>query len=85
MPAKLESTWAILPGWKYPLKMSFSIYSKTMFLGLNQVYNWGFKCNTFNNYSSIIKTKRNYNWKLFTIERRSTKQSRLGFGIDRAS
>jgi hypothetical protein len=56
-----------------------------MLLGLNHVYYWGFKYNTHNNYNSMIKTKWNYNWKLFTVERRSTKQSRLGLGIDRAS
>ncbi len=32
-------------------------YSKTMFLGLSQVYYWWFKCNTHNNYNYIIKTK----------------------------
>ncbi len=31
-----------------------------MFLGLSQVYDLGFKCNTHNNYNDIIKTKRNY-------------------------
>ncbi len=60
-----------------------------MFLDLTQVYYWGFKWNTHNNYNYIIRTKLELNeiinWKLFTTERGSTKQSRLGFGIDRAS
>jgi len=60
-------------------------YNKMMFLVLSQVCYWRFKCNTHNNYNYIIKTNWNYNWKLFTAEHRSTKQSRLGFGIDRAS
>ncbi len=58
------------------------IYSKMMFLGLNQVYYWGYKCNTHINYDYIIKAKWNYKWKLFATERRSTKQRRLGFVIN---
>ncbi len=54
-----------------------------MFLGLSQVYFWGFKCNTHNNYTRILKLNEVINLKLFRTERRSTKQGRLGFGIDR--
>jgi hypothetical protein len=53
-----------------------------MFLGVNQVYYWRFKCNTHNNYNKIIKLNEVINYKLFTTERRSTKQARLGFLID---
>ncbi len=49
-----------------------------MFIGLNQVYYLRFECNTHNNYNYIIKTKWNYNQKLFTTE-----QIRRGFGVDR--
>jgi hypothetical protein len=56
-----------------------SLYSKMMFLGLNQVYYWGFKCNTHNNYKYIIETKWNYNWKLFTIEREAP--SKVGLSL----
>jgi len=36
---------------------SDSVYSKMIFLGLNQVYYLRFKCNTHNNYNQITKTK----------------------------
>jgi hypothetical protein len=54
-----------------------------MFLGLSQVYYWKFKCNTHNNYNYIIKTK----WNIYLQQREeaTSKVSRLGFGIDRAS
>ena len=68
-----------------PFRSSSLLYSKLTFLVLNQVYYWGFKNNTHKNYNYIIKTKWNFNQKLFTTERWSTKQSRLGFGIDTAS
>ncbi len=59
------------------------MYSKTMFLVLDQVYYWGFKSNTHNNYNYIIKTKWNYfNWKLFTTEEEAPSKLGLGFGID---
>jgi hypothetical protein len=54
-------------------------YSITMFLGLGQIYYWRFKCNTHNNDDYIIKTKWNYNWKLFTTEREA--QSKVGLGL----
>ncbi len=57
-----------------------NIYSKMMFLGLTQVYYWGFKCNTYNCYNYIIKTKWNYNWILFTTEREAPSKVSLGFG-----
>jgi hypothetical protein len=51
-----------------------------MFLGLSQVYYWGFKCNTHNNYNNdIVKTKWNYYCKLFTTEREAP--SRVGLGL----
>jgi hypothetical protein len=36
------------------------MYSKTMFLDLNQVYYWRLECNTHNDYNYIIKTKWSY-------------------------
>ncbi len=56
-----------------------------MFLGLDQVYDWRFKYNTHNNCNYIIKTKWNYNWKLFTIEGETPSKVRCGFKIDGAS
>ncbi len=50
-----------------------------MFLGLSQVYYWRLNCNTHKNYKYIIKTKWNYNWKLFTTERGA--QSKVGLGL----
>jgi hypothetical protein len=50
-----------------------------MFLGLSQVYYQRFKCNT-HNYNHIIKTKWNYNWKLFTTEREAPSKEGLGLG-----
>ncbi len=51
-----------------------------MFLVLDQVYYWGFKSNTHNNYNYIIKTKWNdFNWKLFTTEEEAP--SKLGLGL----
>ncbi len=51
-----------------------------MFIGLDQVIYWGFKCNTHNNYNCIIKTKWNYNWKIFTTEREAPSKVGLGLG-----
>ncbi len=54
-----------------------------MFLNLDQVYYWGFKSNTHNNYNYIIKTKWNYfNQKLFTTEEEAPSKLGLGFEID---
>jgi len=53
-------------------------YSKTMFLGLSQIYYWGFKSNTHNNFNYIIKT--NYNCKLFTTEEEAPSKVGLGLG-----
>jgi hypothetical protein len=50
-----------------------------MFLGLSQVYYSRFKYNTHNNYNYIIKTKWNYNWKLFATEREAPSKV-LGLG-----
>ncbi len=59
------------------------VYSKTIFLVLDQVYYWDFKSNMHNNYNYIIKTKWNYfNWKLFTTEEEAPSKLGLGFGID---
>ncbi len=55
-------------------------YSKMMFLGLSQVYSPRFKCNTHNNYNYIIKTKWNYNWKLFTTEEEAPGKVGSGLG-----
>ncbi len=52
-----------------------------MFLGWSQVYYWGFKCNTHNNYNYIIKTKCYYNWKLFTTEREAQSKVDIGLGL----
>jgi hypothetical protein len=59
------------------------MYSKMMFLVLDQVHYWGFKSNTHNDYNYIIKTPWNYfNWKLFTTEEEAPSKLGLGFGID---
>jgi hypothetical protein len=51
-----------------------------MFLVLGQVYYWGFKSNTHNNYNYIIKTNWSYvNQKLFTTEEEAP--SKLGLGL----
>jgi len=52
-----------------------------MCLGLSQVYYWRFKCNKHNSYNYIIKTKWNYNWKLFTTEREAP--SKVGLGLEK--
>ncbi len=57
--------------------MNAPCYSKTMFLGLSQVYYWRFKCNTHNNYNYIIKTKIKL---LFTVEREVPSKVGLGLG-----
>ncbi len=51
-----------------------------MFLCLSQVYYWGFKWNTHDNYNYIIKTKSNYNQKLFPTEREAPSKVGLGLG-----
>ncbi len=54
-------------------------YSKMMLLALDQVYNWGFKCNAHNNYNYIIKAKWSYfNQKLFTTEEEAPNKLVLG-------
>jgi hypothetical protein len=54
-------------------------YSKTMFLVLDQVYYWGFRSNTHNNYNYIIKTKWDYlNKKLVTTEEEAPSKLVLG-------
>ncbi len=51
-----------------------------MFLVLDEVYYWGFKSNTHNNYNCTIKTKwNNFNWKLFTTEEEAP--SKLGLDL----
>jgi hypothetical protein len=51
-----------------------------MFLALDQVYNWGFKSNTHNNYNYIIKSKWScVNQKLFTTEEEAP--NKLGLGL----
>ncbi len=56
-----------------------------MFLGLDQVYYQRYNCNTHNNYNKIIKTKLNYDWKIFTKENKAPNKVGLGFQIDRTS
>ncbi len=51
-----------------------------MFLGLSQVYYWRFKYNTHNNYNCTIKTKWNYNSKLFTTEGEAPSNVSLALG-----
>ncbi len=61
--------------------IAVTLYGKMMFLDLNQVYYWGFKSNTHNNYNYIIKTILIR--KVFTTEEEAPSKLGLGFGIDR--
>jgi len=61
-------------------KKNLSIVKRCFWFS-SQVYYWGFKSNTHNNYNYIIKTKLNhFNWKLFTREEEAP--SNLGLGLE---
>jgi len=67
-----------LPTWRKEIMLDTK-YSKTMFLVLDQVYYWGFRSNTHNNYNYIIKTKQNYfDQKLLTTEQEAPSKQGLG-------
>ncbi len=52
-----------------------------MFLGLNQVYYWGFKCNTHNNYNSI-KLKLNEIINGNYLQQEEEALSKVGLGLE---
>jgi len=51
-----------------------------MFLGLDQVYYWRFKCNTHNNYKCIINLNEIKIWNY--LQQREEAPSKVGLGLE---